>query len=172
VKVKFDFTVDDLVDSSEREVARSGVARSWRWRGMLGSCALTAAVGYVLVPARPVFAAVVGAVVCGAIYPFSMGRSRKSRLQKYFRERFGGDGPYTCEVELAPEGLVSVQAGMRSVREWPSIEAIVETPNSVDFVTRASGSLVVRNRAFRSAEEHDAFVKLARSYAPNSASGP
>jgi hypothetical protein len=175
VKVKFDFTVDDMVDVAEREVTRSPAVRSWRWQDLLVSCLVSALVAYMVVPGshtQRLFAAVIGALIAVLITPFTAGRSRKRRLQKYFRERFGGDGPYTCEVELAPEGLVSVQAGMRSVREWPSIEAIVETPNSVDFVTRASGSLVVRNRAFRSAEEHDAFVKLARSYAPNSASGP
>jgi len=166
VKVKFDFTVDDLVDSSERAVARSGVARSWRWQGMLGSCALSAAVAYVLVPARPVFAAVVGAAICAAIYPFSIGRSRKRRLQKYFREQFGGEGPFTCEVELTPTGLVTVQSGTRTVRDWSSIVEIQETADSVDFVSKGAGSLIVRNRAFRSAEEHHAFVKLARSYAP------
>ena len=166
MKVKFDFTVDDLVDSSERAVARSGVARSWRWQGMLASCALSAAVAYILVPTRPLFSAVVAAVLCAAIYPFSIGRSRKRKLQKYFREQFGGDGPFTCEVELTPEGLVTLQSGARMVRDWSSIVQIQETADSVDFISKGAGSLIVRNRAFRSAEEHHAFVKLARSYAP------
>ena len=169
MKVKFDFTIDDLVDAAQREVTRSPLVRSWGWQGLLSSCLLSALVAYMVIPgseARKLFAAVVGALIAAAIYPFSAGRSRRRRLQQYFRERFGGDGPYSCEVELTPQGLVSVQAGMRALREWSSIEAIVETSGSVDFVTRASGSLVVRNRAFGSAEEHAAFVKLARSYAP------
>lgn len=169
MKVKFDFTVDDLVDSAERAVSRSAVARGWRWQGMLASCVLSAVVAYMVVPGSPerrVFAAAVGAVICAALYPFSVGRSRKRRLQKYFREQFGGDGPFTCEVELTPGGLVTVQAGTRSERAWSTVTAIQVTDNSVDFLTKGAGSLVVRNRAFSSAEQRDAFVKLARSYAP------
>jgi len=169
VKVQFDFTVDDMVDVAERAVTRSPVARSWRWQGLLTSCLLSALVAYIVVPgsdARRLFAAVIGALIAAAIYPFSAARSRKRRLQKYFRERFGGDGPYSCEVELTPTGLVTVQSGTRTVRDWSSIVQIQETADSVDFVTKGAGSLIVRNRAFRSAEEHHAFVKLARSYAP------
>ena len=169
MRVQFDFTIDDLVDSAERAVSRSPVARSWRWQGMLASCVLSAAIAYVAVPGsagRRLFAAAVGALICAAIYPFSVGRSRKRRLRKYFREQFGGEGPYSCEVELTPAGLVTVQQGTRSERAWSTITAIRVTDNSVDFVTKGAGSLVVRNRAFSSAEQHDAFVTLARSYAP------
>ena len=168
MKVQFDFTVDDLVDGAERAVSRSPVARSWRWQGLLASCVLSAAVAYMVVPgsdARRLFAAAIGALICAAIYPFSVGRSRKRRLEKYFREQFGGDGPYTCEVELTPAALVTVQAGTRSERAWSTITAIQVTDNSVDFLTKGAGSLIVRNRAFGSAEQRDAFVNLARGYA-------
>jgi hypothetical protein len=172
VKVKFDFTLDDLVDGAERAVARSPTARSWRWQGMLTSCLISAAIAYVAVagsPSRRLFAAAVGALICAAIYPFSVGRSRKRRLRKYFREQFGGEGPYACEVELMPAGLVTVQAGTRSERVWSTITAIQVTDDSVDFLTKGAGSVVVRNRAFSSAEQRDAFVSLARSYAPKGA---
>ena len=136
---------------------------------MLASCVLSAAIAYVAVPGsagRRLFAAAVGALICAAIYPFSVGRSRKQRLQKYFREQFGGDGPYTCEVELTPAALVVVQRGARSERPWSMLRTIQVTDDSVDLITPGAGSLVVRNRAFKSREERDAFVELARKYAP------
>jgi hypothetical protein len=167
VKVAFQFTLDDLVDTAERAAGRSGVVRSWRWQGMALSCLFSAAVAYVLVPGsmeRRITAAVVGAIVCAAIYPFTSGRSRKTRLLKLFREQFGGDGPYACEVELLESGVATTQAGTRSLREWPAITAVEDTPDSVDFITRAAGSIVVRNRAFRSADERKQFLELARRY--------
>ena len=169
MRVSFEFTVDDLVEGAERAVARSAVARSWRWQRVVVSCALTAVVAYVLVPGpseNRLFAAAVVAVICAVLLRFSTGGGRKRRLQQYFREQFGGDGPFTCEVELTPAALVTMQRGARSERPWPMIRAIQVTDNSVDFITQGAGSVIVRNRAFKSREERDAFVNLARSYAP------
>jgi hypothetical protein len=169
MKVEFDFTLDDLVDVTERAGARSGVMRSLRSQGLILVCLTGAVVAFATVSGsteRRLFAATVAAVACALIYPFSMSRARKSRLRQYFREQFGGDGPYTCEVELTPAVLITAQAGTRAERAWSTVTAIRETPDSVDFAFKGSGSLVVRHRAFRSPEERSAFVQLARSYAP------
>ena len=170
MKVSFDFTIDDLVDSAERAVARSGVARGWRWQRLIVSCTITAIIAYVVVPGSDgtkLFSAVVAAALCAAILPFSSGSGRRRRLQEYFREQFGGNGPFTCEVELTPQALVTVQRGARAERAWSMIKTIQVTDNSVDFITQGAGSVVVRNRAFKSREEHDAFIDLARKYAPH-----
>ena len=170
MKVSFEFTVDDLVDGAERAVARSGVARGWRWQRLIVSCTITAIIAYIVVPGSEgtkLFSAVVAAVLCAAILPFSSGGGRRRRLQQYFREQFGGDGPFNCEVELTPQVLVTVQRGARAERPWSMVRTILVTDNSVDFITRGAGSVVVRNRAFKSREEHDAFIDLARKYAPH-----
>jgi hypothetical protein len=172
MKVSFEFTVEDLVDGAERAVARSSLMRGWRWQRLAVTCILSAIVAYLVVPGpegRKLFAAVIAAALCAAILPFSSGGGRKRRLQQYFREQFGGDGPFTCEVELTPAALVTVQRGTRSERPWPMIRAIQVTDNSVDFLTQGAGSVIVRNRAFKSREERDAFVELARKYAPQAA---
>ena len=169
MKVKFEFTIDDLVDSAGRAVSRSAAARGWRTQRLVLPCVLSAIVAYLVVPGsgeRKLFAALIAAVICAAILPFSGGGTRKRRLERYFREQFGGHGPFTCEVELTPACLVSVQRGLRAERAWPTITQILVTDNSVDFITQGAGSLIVRNRAFASREERDAFVTLARSYAP------
>lgn len=172
MKVSFEFTVSDMAEGAERVTARSNVARGWRWQRVIGTCLFGALVAYVLVPGsaeRKLFAALIVAGVCTAIMPFSGGGSRRRRLEAFFREQFGGDGPFTCEVELTPAALVTVQRGTRSERAWATIRAINVTDDSVDFVSRGAGTLIVRNRAFKSREERDAFVQLARSYAPTAA---
>ena len=169
MKVSFEFTVDDLVDGAERAVSRSGVVRGWRWQRLVISCTLTAIIAYVAVPGSDgtkLFSAIVAAILCAAILPFSSGGGRKRRLQQYFREQFGGDGPFTCEVELTPQSLVTIQRGARAERPWSMVRAIQVTDDSVDFITQGAGSVIVRNRAFKSREERDAFVELARTYAP------
>ena len=167
MKVSFEFTVDDLVDGAERAVSRSGLVRGARWIRLGLTCTLSAIVAYLVVPeGSKIFAAIVAVVITVAILPFSLGSARRRKLQQYVREQFGGDGPFTCEVELTPAALITMQRGARSERPWTLIRSIQVTDDSVDFITQGAGSVIVRNRAFKSREERDAFVNLARSYAP------
>jgi hypothetical protein len=168
MKVSFDFTTDDLVEVAERALGRSRSARSWRSAGWWWWCALCAGGAYLAVPGTwpwRLTAAIIAAVLVALLYPPGTARLRKKHLKEHYRERFGGDGPFSCEVELRPEGLAMVQAGTRVLHEWPLITAIVETPDSVDFVARGGASLMVRNRAFRSPQERVEFIRLARFYA-------
>src|SRR3954468_7197171 len=121
MKVAFDFTLDDLVDASERTLSRSRVARGWRWQAVAVSALIG---GTVLWLARgSLFLALVGAAVCGGVQVAFRGPNRKTRLVRSFGERLG-DGPYRGEVEITPEALVTTQNGVRAVRDWSSIEAI------------------------------------------------
>ena len=163
MKAQFDFTVDDLIDASERTLARSRVAQGWRSRGVWAAALFGGLVGWAV--RQDLLFAFFGAALCAVTQPFLAARARKARLLRYFRERLGGSGPFHCEVELTPEALVTTQAGVRTVREWPSVIAIVETGDAIEFHTRGAGSLVVRNRAFQSREQWKNFLDMARQYA-------
>jgi hypothetical protein len=163
VKVAFDFSLDDLVDASERTLARSRVARGWRSQALWMSALLGGALVWLM--RGDLFLGMLGGAVCAGLQFFFSRHTRKNRLQRYFRERLGGDGPYRCEVELTPEALITTQNGVRTVREWSSVEDIVDTQDAIEFHTRGAGTLVVRNRAFQSQEEWKAFLEAARQYA-------
>ena len=73
-------------------------------------------------------------------------------------------GPYTCEVEIRSDGLWLRQMNKQIIHEWPSLEAVEETADSVDLFTRDGAGVVVRNRAFASGDERSKFIALARSH--------
>jgi len=169
MKVRFEFTLDDMVDVTERATARSGLIRSWRAQSTVIMCCIAAALAYITVPAEigwRLFAAAAAIGITAALYPAGMASARRSRLRQFMLERFGGEGPYTCEVEIGPAGLQISQAGTRSMREWSSIVAIEDVTAGIEFVSRPGGTLIVRNRAFASAANRAEFLRLARSYAP------
>jgi hypothetical protein len=94
-----------------------------------------------------------------------MGRQRSprpARLVKYFRERLGGDGPFRCEVEIGEKGIVARQLGAESRHSWAQVASIGEIPDGIEFVYRPLGSLVVRDRAFATAQQRAEFLALAR----------
>jgi hypothetical protein len=168
MKVKFDFTLDDLVDAAERGAAHSKVVRGWRFRDMVISGVLSGVLVYALrsgTHESKIFFAVIGGVIAAAIYSFVATRTRKGRLRKFFRERFGGEGPYPFETELTPAALVTTQAGTRSEHAWSTIVEVKDTPDAIDFVAKGAGIIVVRNRAFRSDRERSEFLELARKFA-------
>ena len=176
MKVRFDFTLDDMVDVTERATARSGVIRSLRSQSTVVMCCIAAAIAFLTVPADigwRLFAAAAAIGITATLYPASMASARRLRLRQFMRERFGSEGPYTCEVEIGPTGLQVSQAGTRSVRDWQTVISIEEVTAGIEFISRPAGTLIVRNRAFASVADRAEFLRLARSYAPRAvSSGP
>jgi hypothetical protein len=168
VKVAFDFTLDDMVDVAERAAERSATIKGMRSNARLFSSIIAAVIVYLVIPGDAVWrllGAGVAALICAWMYPGDYRKLHRKKLRQHFVEQFGGEGPFRCEVELTPQGLAVTQAGAQIVREWSTVSAVLDTGDSIEFVARGSGTLVVRNRAFKSQSEHAEFLRLARSYA-------
>lgn len=166
MKVKFDFTLEDLVDVSQRSLARSRVARSWRWQGYAVAGLIGGLLGLVLVPGSGWTKLLIGAAAAllfVVYYHFTQKSSQNRKLLEYMRENHGGDGPFTCEVELTESGLITTQMGTRIKREWRNVKGIEEASDAVEIALN-EGLLVVRDRAFHSAAEKQQFIALARRY--------
>ena len=168
MKVNFDFSVSDLADAAERAVSRSRIVQGWRLEGRITWAALIGVSLYAITPGRPVVRAgfaVLFAAALVALLPALIGRSGyKSRMHKYYREQLGGDGPYMCEVELSPSGLVTRQLGVETRHAWPQVKSVVEVADGIEFTYRPMGSLLVRNRAFSSPKVRQQFLELAGQY--------
>ena len=167
--VQFEFTQEDLIDVSRRSLARSGAVRSWRLRGLLYTVAFSWGLVFLFFfllhePMKGAIIGLIAAAVSGLLYPGSHRRAVEKRLRQLHREKFGGAGPFLCEVELTPVGVWVRQMNTQVTHEWESVERLEVTPDSVDIITRAGGGVVVRDRAFSSAEEREKFIELARGY--------
>ena len=168
MRVAFDFTLDDMVDVAERAAERSATVQGIRVQARYVSSLIAAVIVYLILPGSETWrlaGAGLAALICAWIYPSDYKKLHRKKLRQHFREQFGSEGPFRCEVELTPEGLAVTQAGARLVREWSTITAVLDGGDCIEFVARGSGSLVVRNRAFKSQSEHAEFLRLARSYA-------
>jgi hypothetical protein len=166
MRVRFNYTQDDLADCSRRIMARSKVARSWRWHGIAGAGLLTGLIAFVPLYWVPRVGAVVGvlAAVFGALYAAVSHKQRvEGRLRRVFKEQFGDENDFVCEVEVAPSALLIKDRTTQITWEWKEVEEIVVTGDSVDIFTR-SGGVIVRNRAFKSPDEQKQFVALAQGY--------
>ena len=170
MKVQFDFTPADMAEVARRAVNRSPLVHRWR---LMNSVSLAVLLGLLVLVATPweltirsVAGAVAAVVVFVVVFYLSRRREASARLQQFYRERLGGDGPFTCEVELTSAGVVSRQLGQESLHSWPQVASVTEVPGGIELVYRPIGSLLVRDRAFVDPQIRADFLSLARSHIP------
>src|SRR5215472_15786579 len=152
MKVQFDFTPADLAEVARRTVNRSPLVHRWRLMNSIAGAALIGLVVLVATPWEMTVRSIAGAVLAVLVFAliFYLGRRRagSTSLQEFYRERLGGDGPFTGEVELTPSGVVSRQLGQESLHPWTQVASVAEVPGGVELIYRPIGSLLVRDRAF------------------------
>lgn len=171
VRVRFEFSAADMADVARRSADRSRTIRDSRWQAaaswsaMLGLALFFALSGSFI--ARATFSIAFCVVL---FFLFSRWRwsSPNATYLKYCREQLGGDGPFLCEVEIAPAGLTMRQIGIETKRPWSVVEEIVDTSDGLEFRCRIGGILVVRDRAFDTTELRSAFLRRAKEFLASS----
>ena len=137
MKVEFPFTVEDLVDTAEAAARGSGALRSPQ------AVLLGALVGFsiFLVPFSDLLVRLVLALIAGAcaglVYPRAARATRRARLRRLFEARLPGPGPFTCQVELTPAGILTTQLGTRTTRAWSTIAAVEDRGDCIDSLPTA-----------------------------------
>jgi hypothetical protein len=166
MRVQFTYNQEDLVDAAMRFSARSKSVRLMR-RKRTAWLALLAWL-LVFVFFRFSFHGAIGGMVAALIVvitdPWLYNYELRKNLRKIAKEQYGEENEFSCEVELLPEGLKTSGQNIQCTTEWETIEEIVSTSDSVDIFGRKGGGVIVRNRAFSSAEERQRFIELAREY--------
>lgn len=169
MRVKFDYTIDDVVDFQLRLLNRSRVVRGWRWRNAILTSLLAGAFLFAIIPegitARMVMGGI-GVILGIPVYFAANDVIVKRRLRKWSAENAGSDKRFTCEVELNESGIHTQSNGTQIIYSWANVADIKETADSVDIYFQKGGLLVIRNRAFSSSVERQQFIQLAKQYSP------
>jgi hypothetical protein len=173
MRIKYEATLEELVDVTLRSLARSRVARSWfRFDVVAPALVFGLVVGAALFDVTPniesrtsrltlaVVVGVLGALLCLLL----LTSIRRNRLRRYFREMLDGDGPYPFAVELSPEGMQMARPGSRTLFEWSQVSAVEETEEGIGVVLRQVGLQLIPARAFASEEDMRAFASEMRRY--------
>ena len=167
MKVKFEFTLDDVVDGVERNAVRSATVGRLRVGQTIMASTSAFLFSFLVIPgtnARKLAWAFAMALLAAIIQRFQSSGTRKRRMKQLFQERFGPNGPYVCEVEVGPSGLITNQMGTQMQRKWSAIQSVEDTGNAIEFVMQGFGNVVVRNRAFKSKDEWREFLDLSLRY--------
>jgi hypothetical protein len=173
-RIRFDATIDEYIDVHERYLRLSDAGRSLRRRS-IGGVALVSAgalfLMFTLMSDRSTGAILVGLVLAGLYgtlgWPLHRtihdGATRR-RLKRFLRAELDGDGPWTCEMELRPEGFWSRSGGAELTLPWRDLRSVEPAGDDLQLLFRG-GVVVARARAFASAEDRAAFAAAARAAA-------
>jgi hypothetical protein len=165
MRVKFSYTQEDIVDASLRLLARSKSVRLMRrkrtaWLALLAWLLVFVISRYSI---KGAIGGLVAALIIVIIDPLTYNYESRKNLRNVAKESYGEENEFVCEVELLPEGLKTSGQNIQAISEWETIEEVVSTDDSVDIFGR-KGGVIVRNRAFSSAEERRRFIELAPEY--------
>lgn len=170
MKVHFEFSTADLAEVTNRTVNRSPLVRRWRLRSSVAGAVLMGLLVFVATPGDWVIRVAAGlgvaVVMCVILVSLLARRRGNMRLRQFYTETLGGDGPFTCEVELTASGVVSRQLGQETFHAWPHVASVAEVPGGIELVYSPIGSLLVRDRAFSDPQVKADFLSLARGFIP------
>lgn len=167
MKLRYEATLDEIVDTHLRLQRRSKLARRWLWQATLVTGLAAAVLLYILAPAitgsKLSWAAtgfVIGSGVFFLYYPFAVRR----RTRRYIQEQVGNKDPVPFELELTPDGIWTKQQKVQLSFDWADVDEISDLPGLIEMYVPQGGIVVVRDRAFATPAERQRFLELARGY--------
>ena len=165
--VRFDATIDDVVDVSMRTWSHSKAMRRWRLQGVITTGVILGGLAYLLIRQETVIRlaiAVVFAVLGAVFYLATYQDSYRKRARKLVSEQMGSDSLLAVTVELLDKGLVFNQLGTTVISEWSRIDRVEESDDALYFYSQNGGCSAVRKRGFESPTMKDEFLKRANEY--------
>src|ERR1041385_540733 len=165
--VRFEATVDDVVDVSIRTWSHSKARRSWRLQGVVMTAVILGGLAYLLLRQDIVIRLTIAFVIAAlgaAFYLATYEDSYRKRARKLVREQMAGDSRLEVTVELLDKGLVFNQRGTTVIQEWSRIDRVEEADDALYFYGQGGICSAVRKRAFESQAMKDEFLKRANEY--------
>jgi hypothetical protein len=167
VKVQYQATQDDILDTHLRLQKRSKLISRWMLQGMLFTGLIVAVLFALLISGNAILKmrwAIAGFFMACAFYYVAYRGLIKGRMRKFLREQMGTDGPVPFEVELTPDGIWTKLHKVQLSFAWEDVSEISDLPDSIEMYVAEGGIVVVRDKAFSSTADRKRFLEIARSY--------
>ncbi|HSH94650.1 MAG TPA: hypothetical protein VK968_10940 [Roseimicrobium sp.] len=162
MKLSYDSTLDDVVETATRSFLRSAAYKTNRWRGALLCAMVFGVLGFlgfhsaqnINLPVVCIVAAVWGA----GLYLFGYRHGVRRRIAKYVATEMQGPWPRTTELEITGEKLISTTAGATTTYSLADLTSVSEDPCFIELSFTTKGLCLISLRAFDSTDEKTAFL--------------
>lgn len=167
IKVEFDYTLDELVETALRSQRKTKTYQREIHRAVLLAGGATFILVYLLIRDEVwvrIAIGVVGAFVSMGLNLWLVRKAGTRRLKKYYQELISDQWPIHLEIELNENGVVARERDATTEIKWARFAKVEENNRSVEFTTKEGRLIVVRERAFKSEEEKRQFIHFAKQH--------
>lgn len=172
-RVEFDSTLDEVIDVEMRMVQRTAWYRQERnqYQWCVGvCCAGVLAVNILRADGAPSLAALaiapiaalIGGLTLGALYPRCHDWYVRRRYRRMVSEMYGGAEVVHCEFEARDDVLWSRSVYAEVSLPWSRLTGVKNLPGSIELWFNP-GLAIIRDRAFQTREERQAFLDAVRA---------
>lgn len=172
--LRFESTIDELIEANELALARSETTRSSLRRGAIRSSVLSWVLTFLpfvalalVFQTMALFILIVGliaATFAAGTAPSRFRRIFSEQLYKHFKELLGGKETFPFEMEINKEEIRIRQMETRIIYEWSNVEEVVETDDKIIFNLRNHNLILLRKKDFPSTEMLEKFQREVAGY--------
>ena len=101
---------------------------------------------------------------CGMVMWVYDTMAVRTRIYDYNEHTLGGRGPFTSEVELTPDAMVTRSYGVETRYPWSSVSSVAVTDLGVEFAIHRRPFVMIQPSAFATTGDREAFVQCAREF--------
>ena len=161
MKLTYDSTLDDVVETATRSFLRSASYKTNRWRGAVLCSVAFGILGFLGFHSAqniklPVICAVAAAWGAG-LYLFGYKTTIRRRIAKYVVTEMKGPWPRTTVIEITGGKLVSLTAGASTTYPLADLTSVTEDANFIELSFTTKGICLVPLHAFADTDEKNAF---------------
>jgi hypothetical protein len=170
MRIEYEETLDDIVDSQCRAADRSMSIKRARWQSAFWTALFSGIILFMYLTIRGAtlaerfFFTIFGIVAGAAGYWLTFRRRMKRRVLKYLCERMQSDGPFSFVVELRDDCIWTRQGGTQMSFDWVNVANVVDAIDGVEFYMHNGGFVIVLNKGFLTAESRNDFMKTANQH--------
>lgn len=167
LKISFEYTLDEGVAFHADYLRETKEGASLRKREqlmfMIALLATIAFLGWMASDRSPTAIAGLAGIalvvvpIATALFGGYYDHRVKRRLRRIMSEQLGGPGPYTCAIEIRPEGLWVTQPTIQLIFPWRDGKKVEDAAEGI-IVTFTGGRVLARTRGFTSPEHRTKFV--------------
>ncbi len=165
MKIQYESTIDEAVDSQIRLLKSSGVAKRLKLQGLIWAPLLFTGF-YLGIPDEKnvkLFFAFFVSILFILVYFATYKKSTNKRIRKFLIEQLGTEDPVSSEYEFTEEHLIFRKLGTEIRFEWNSVEKLIENENDIEIRISKGGIAVIPNRIFSEIEPKDKWLNFIKS---------
>ena len=160
MKIRYEETIDEAVQTQLYLLKKSSVAKRLKWRFLIYSTLLLISLYFVILKRHYALSPVIVGCLAALTYLAIYIKGGKKRIRKFMIKHLETEEPIPSEYELSEDGCIFRQVGQETRFKWDYVEELIENDNDIVMRIARGGIAVIPKRIFFSDEQRNSWLKF------------